>query len=119
MKTEKNKCWMCKTFLNSSLEKIGRKCLVIDDYVEERKGACENLSLAKFFYCHKRGSIISVEACISIRKKKRDKLEGSFLSAEHFKEVYTICHENCLQGKELERISDSNAIDLSIYKRRR
>lgn len=118
MKTEKNKCWMCKTFLNSSSESKGKKCLVIDDYVETRKDACERFSLAKFFYCHKRGSIISVEACISIRKKKRNKSEGSFLSAEHFKEVYSICHENCLEGKELERISDSNAIDLSKYKRR-
>ena len=114
MHEDKRKCWMCIAYYDCPvMGSKGKYCHKLKDYIENETKACPHFGIAKHFYCHKRNASVSVEACISIRQRKRKN------DSEQFKEIYSMCYEKCKQGKELEKIGTFISIDLTNYRRRK
>lgn len=94
-------CWMCKHYLEGKAYKGERLCRTINRLVTENVKVCDRFKLCTHFFCTKgygktrREQMVDVSACVSIRKRKRDKDELCLA-------IYQNCLINCQAGKMME-----------------
>lgn len=112
-------CGVCNHYNNGVSSNQGRLCLIKEDHKDFNSTACDDFTFAKIFYCRKRNMHMNSEACALIRKTKRAQTDGRIIPAIHYCNIYQMCHENCTDGRLIERVYDDEEKPTKSILRRR
>ena len=99
-------CYMCNQFHDCSVvNKFGeRHCKISGSTIKTESIACDDFAKGEYFHCTKRNLQVGLKACYFIRKTKKEECGTKTTSAKNFASIYDICHNNCKQGQQIQKL---------------